>query len=55
MREALKLYYGTILPALWKRRQLSLMIIFWFIFHLGPLVARARVEPWEQPLIYANF
>jgi hypothetical protein len=55
MREALRLYYGELFPVLWRRRRWLPLVVFWFIFHFGPLVARAKSQPWEQPLIYANF
>ena len=55
MRAALKLYYGRVVPTLWKQRRPGLIVALWFVFHLGPLVAKPAVQPWEQPYIYANF
>lgn len=55
MKDALRLYYGHILPVLWKDRRLRLIVVFWFVFHFGPLAARSTSDPWDHPLIYANF
>ena len=55
MSEAMKLYYGNLLPELWRQREWGLLVILGFVFHLGPLVAREESEPWEQPFIYATF
>ena len=55
MRETVGLYYSQVLPGLRKQRKWGLIVVFWFIFHFGWMVARSGTEPWEQPLIYAHF
>jgi len=55
MKAALKLYYRQTIPVLWKQRKPGLIVALWFVFHLGPLVAKSSAHPWEQPYIYANF
>ncbi len=50
-----RLFYAHVLPELFRRRKFGRIVLYWFLFHMGRLVAKKNVSPWDQPYVYANF
>lgn len=50
-----RLFYSQLLPTLFKRRKFGKIVLYFLLFHMGRLVAKKNVSPWDQPYVYANF